>query len=180
MNFLSISRWILFFLILIIIGEIIYYFSIPEGKISTISNIPTPTNTPLKKIPCPVPKEYCITARTIQVGKISFVGYSMPDETPLLSVTEGVIRIGGGGGGKYKIKGHPIVFLNADDGATTFTYEFFGTYPLPTAASIELGKEIGTNKSSFGDFKPIHDLQLIFGMEKNNKPVSLQISDIEQ
>lgn len=173
-------RWVLFFLILIIIGEIIYYFSIPEGKTIAPPNISTPTNTPSKKIPCPVPKQYCATARTIQVGEISLVGYNLPDETPLLSIAEGVVRIGGGGGGKYKIKGHPIIFLNADDGVTTFTYEFFGTYPLPTAASIELGKEIGTNKSSFGDFKPTHNFQLIFGMEKNNKSVSLQVGDIEQ
>lgn len=130
------------------------------------------------KFPCPVPKEFCKTAVIIE-DLPSRVGYSVPENTPILSITKGFLHLGAGGGGKYKIPAHPILTVENPDGLS-FNYEFFGSTASPSASMVEVKTEIGKAQTPPEVWSNFYKVNLIIKAEKNNKLVPLKSEDFEK
>lgn len=140
-----------------------------------------PSQTIKTKIPCPVPKEFCKTSTTIDRDGISYVGYTVPNNIPIFSIIEGVIRAGVSGGGKYEIPGHPFILLeNPNPISTSFSYEYFGSYTTPSASLFEISTEIGKVKNAPEQWMSLYNnANLIIRAEQNNKLIPLRSEDIE-
>lgn len=163
----------IFFLLIFILVFTLYRVPTDTKKVST-----TPVQTQSNKIPCPVPQSFCKTAKSIELGKNLYaVSYTVPNNTPILAVREGIIRAGIVRG--KNIERHPLLSLITPDG-TVFRYEFFGTYSTPSAAMIPAGSQIGQIDKPLGDGAPYDGASLIFSVNKNGRAKSLNPNEIDQ
>lgn len=165
------------FVIFIVIFLILMVFSfgpLPKwvGNLGTKNGLPpspvaTPTPKPKLaiKLSCPVPEEFCSTAKTIDMGESFYaLGFNLPVKTPLLAAFSGRIE------DEPKVEGRPanqpLLYLRDKEGQEAI-YSFYGSASVAVGTQVSVGQEIGKiGEGSFPPIAPFSGLNSFFALKK--------------
>lgn len=126
---------------------------------------PTPKPKPAVKLSCPVPKEFCSTAKVIDMGESFYaLGFNLPVGMTLLAAFSGRIE------DEPKVEGRPanqpLLYLRDKQGQEAI-YSFYGTASLAVGTQVSVGQEIGKiGEGSFPPIAPFSGLNSFFALKK--------------
>lgn len=133
----------------------------PSPSVAT----PTPKPKPAVKLSCPVPEEFCPTAKVIDMGESFYaLGFNLPVGTTLLAAFSGRIE------DEPKVEGRPanqpLLYLRDRKGQEAI-YSFYGTASLAVGTQVAVGQEIGKiREGSFPPIAPFSGLNSFFALKK--------------
>lgn len=129
-------------------------------------------------IPCPVPASFCQQAVPVTYkGQTIGLGFSLPFETPITAVFEGILEEGSEAGGPLQIKAHPVRWLHGKNEFADYiaTYSFYGqaasAYGEDKMVKLfDKGDKVAiTDSETFPEEEPFNKVNFIFSVTKGDK-----------